>query len=409
MIIRDLFRKDINRPINGVVKADQVDNEVVWQELGGVVVTSDIKRHLDKFFSPYCNSLQGGSGAISSNGGWISGFFGSGKSHFLKILAYLLGHESISFDGKTQIPVKFFSEKPQCQDPIFLGNMEQASRVPCDAVLFNIDSKSDAKKGKDAILRVFVNVFNAICGYSDTYPHLAHVERMLESQGQYQAFQEEFEKLTGKAWKKDRKGYMLKVKQTAQAISIVTGQNPESMEQVLTNKNSTFAVTIEGFAQSVQEYLDQKDKNHRIVFLVDEIGQYIGKDSDLMLNLQTITENLGTLCGGRAWVVVTSQENIEGVIGEVSKRQNEDFSKIQGRFITRLSFASNQAHEVIQNRLLEKKEQSKSELAKLYSGKGDILRNQLSFVKTGMTLESYKDETDFVDHYWTIRKKIPDH
>ncbi|MBT6613974.1 MAG: BREX system P-loop protein BrxC, partial [Deltaproteobacteria bacterium] len=141
MIIRDLFRKDINRPINGVVKADQVDNEVVWQELEEYVVTSDIKSHLDKFFSTYCNSLQGGSGAISSNGGWISGFFGSGKSHFLKILAYLLGHESISFDGKTQIPVKFFSEKPQCQDPIFLGNMEQASRVPCDAVLFNIDSK----------------------------------------------------------------------------------------------------------------------------------------------------------------------------------------------------------------------------------------------------------------------------
>jgi hypothetical protein len=399
MIIRNLFKKDINRQINGVVKADQIQNEVVWQELDEYVVTPDVKEHLDKFFTVYCNSLQRGNDATSSNGCWISGFFGSGKSHFLKILAYLLQNNPVSLNGEVREPVKFFPEKPQCKDPIFLGNMEQAAGVPCDTVLFNIDSKSDAKKGKDAILRVFTNVFNGLCGYSDTYPHLANIERALDGQGHYEAFQEEFEKITKKPWKKHRKAYLIMVKQTAKAISIVTDQNQESMEQMLTNKNNTFTVTIEDFAQSVKEYLDKKEKNHRVVFLVDEIGQYIGKDSDLMLNLQTITENLGTKCEGKAWVVVTSQENIEGVIGEVSNRQNQDFSKIQGRFITRLNFASNQAHQVIQDRILEKDEQIQPELSQIYKGKGDILRNQLSFVKTGMTLESFEDETDFIDNY----------
>ena len=75
-----------------------------------------------------------------------------------------------------------------------------------------------------------------------------------------------------------------------------------------------------------------------------------------MLNLQTITENLGTACGGRAWVVVTSQEDIDAVLGEMRAAKANDFSKIQGRFKTRLSLSSANVDEVIQKRLLAKVE-----------------------------------------------------
>jgi len=84
------------------------------------------------------------------------------------------------------------------------------------------------------------------------------------------------------------------------------------------------------------------------MFLVDEVGQFIGKETSLMLNLQTITENLGTVCGGRAWVVVTSQEDMEAVLGELRSSTANDFSKIQGRFRTRLSLSGANADEVIQ-------------------------------------------------------------
>ena len=75
-----------------------------------------------------------------------------------------------------------------------------------------------------------------------------------------------------------------------------------------------------------------------------------------MLSLQTITENLGTACGGRAWVVVTSQEDIDAILGEVRASKANDFSKIQGRFKTRLSLSSGNVDEVIQKRLLAKTE-----------------------------------------------------
>ena len=132
---------------------------------------------------------------------------------------------------------------------------------------------------------------------------------------------------------------------------------------------------------------------------MDEIGQFIGQDTHLMLNLQTITENLGTACGGRAWVVVTSQEDIDAVLGEVRASKANDFSKIQGRFKTRLSLSSANVDEVIQKRLLSKTDPARSTLGDVYRDKADILKNQLSFSNVGMTFKPYADELDFVSVY----------
>jgi len=397
--IQTIFNKDITRKINGVVKADQLQEAVVWQELEEYVVAQDVKGYLDKFFGNFVESVRNETFAVEANGVWISGFFGSGKSHFLKILSYILGRDSVSSDGSTKSPFNFFEEKPQCNDPMLLANMKAAIDTPADAILFNIDSKSDVNKGKDAILKVFVNVFNELCGYSPEYPHLANIERELDQQGLFRRFQDEYQAVTGSSWLDKRKAYRLKIKQAAQALANTLDQNPESMEHWLMNKDGSFILTIENFATWVDNYLEQKDKKHKVFFLVDEIGQYIGRDSDLMLNLQTITENLGTICDGRAWVIVTSQEDIDKVIGELTYQEEQDFSKIQARFLTRISLASTKTDEIIQNRLLEKINSAKSSLTSIYESKGDILKNQLSFINAGMTLDSFRSEEEFIDHY----------
>ena len=119
--------------------------------------------------------------------------------------------------------------------------------------------------------------------------------------------------------------------------------------------------------------MDARGPTHRIVFLVDEVGQFIGTDTHLMLNLQTITEELGTSCMGRAWVVVTSQEDIDAVLGEMQGTRANDFSKIQGRFRTRLSLSSANVDEVIQKRLLFKRGEVRADLKTEYARQGDIL------------------------------------
>src|SRR5690606_29639163 len=159
------------------------------------------------------------------------------------------------------------------------------------------------------------------------------------------------------------------------------------------------SVSIESFCQWVKEYLDAKGPQHRIVFLVDEVGQFIGSDTQLMLRLQTITENLGTICKGRAWIIVTSQADMDAVLGEMSSSKANDFSKITGRFKTRLSLSSSNTDEVIQKRLLRKTPEAEKALHEVFAQKGDILKNQLSFDRSGPTLKNFDGPQSFVDNY----------
>lgn len=79
------------------------------------------------------------------------------------------------------------------------------------------------------------------------------------------------------------------------------------------SSTGAYNIDVANPCNMVKHYIDKKGNNHHVVFLVDEIGQYIGEDSKLMLNLQTVIEDLGSACGGKAWVVVTSQQDIDSI------------------------------------------------------------------------------------------------
>ena len=113
MLIKNLFERDIFRPINGVVKADQLDESSVWQELDEFVITRELDQHLNRFISWYLEAVDQGSKPDPSGkmGIWISGFFGSGKSHFLKVLSYLLQNRAHTSGGETKQAVEFFESK----------------------------------------------------------------------------------------------------------------------------------------------------------------------------------------------------------------------------------------------------------------------------------------------------------
>ena len=155
-----------------------------------------------------------------------------------------------------------------------------------------------------------------------------------------------------------------------------------------------YTISIEDFAKRVKSYIERKGNNHHVVFLVDEIGQYIGEDSKLMLNLQTVTEELGKECMGKAWVIVTSQQDIDSI----TKVKGNDFSKIQGRFDTRLSLSSANVDAVIKKRILEKTDAAAQSLRLLYEQKATIIKNLIVFNDTAEK-KLYANETDFAEIY----------
>ncbi len=388
MLIKDMFEKRIDRDIQGVIKVGQDDEANIKQELEEYVVTKELQRHFRDFFSNYKKGIVGNTDKM---GVWISGFFGSGKSHFLKILSYLLENREV--EGKRALD--YFIEDKKIQDSRALEDMELACNIPTDVVLFNIDSKSKSSgtKGKDSILNVFLRVFNEMQGFS-TDPHLADLERQLTEDGVYKDFKTRYEELHNLNWVENRHKFKFHKDKVIKTLADMEIMSEESARDWSRTTTRPYEISIERFAQLIKEYLDSKGENHHIVFLADEIGQYIGENTDLMLNLQTITEDLGIACHGKAWIVVTSQQDIDSIT-EVSGR---DFSKIQGRFDTRLNLTSANVDEVIKLRILEKTETAKETLSVLYENNETIIKNLLIF-NDGIEKKLYEDSKDFYEVY----------
>jgi hypothetical protein len=391
MNIRELFEKKIDRNINGVIKVGQQDNESVRQELDEYVVTKELERHFNTFFDRYTNSLDT---PTDKMGVWISGFFGSGKSHFLKILSYLLANISV----EQQQAIDFFDEK-RVPDPLLRASMARAVTGSTDVILFNIDSKAEAnsKNQRDSIVRVFQKVFDDYLGYFGSVPAIAEFERTLDQKGQYQTFKQAFAGASGSTWEEDRDAWLFHQEEISRALEVSTGMGVDAANRLVESIDQNYTNSVEKFAQTVRQYLDSRGAKHRLLFMVDEVGQYIGESPDLMLNLQTVVEDLGIHCGGKAWVIVTSQEAMD----EITKNRirGNDFSKIVGRFYKPLSLSSANTDEVIKLRLLDKTPVARTALERQYYEKQAILKNQINFSADCADLPGYKDANDFQSAY----------
>lgn len=397
MKIQDMFEKKITREIKGVIKVGQKDDENVYQELEEYVVTAELEKYMNRFFDAYSRSI---TGRTDNMGVWISGFFGSGKSHFLKILSYILSNRVVENDeGVKKEAVSFFTQGVKVEDDRLKAKIADiaAGSRDTDIILFNVDSKSttDSKINKEAIKDVFMKVFNDYLGYCGSIPFLADFERRLDEQGQYEAFQKRFEEIEKTTWKEGREDYYFVQDSVVQAIVSLGIMSEDAAKNWADHAEKSYSLSIDKFAEYVKKYCDKKGKNHHVLFLVDEIGQYIADDSKLMLNLQTVTEDLGTACGGRAWIIVTSQQDIDSI----TKTMGEDFSKIQGRFATRISLSSADADEVIRKRILYKKVQARPVLTNLYHEYESSVKNIITFSEGTPHMPLYKDAEEFADVY----------
>lgn len=397
MKIKEIFTKDIDRNIRGVIKIgqgqedNQVNEELKRQELEEYVVTDEIKRHFDSFFAAYDKSIDA---PTDEMGVWISGFYGSGKSHFLKILSYLLDNKTVY--GKR--PLDYFRNTNKITDEKTLALMEKASGISADVIKFNIDAKADANAVSDkaAILTVFLRVFNEQLGYASDIA-LAEMERWLDDNGYYDSFKAAFKTLKHSQWEDARINFSF-IKDTVKQALVDSGAMTRANADEYMDSMGSVPVSVDSFTKIVKNYLDKKDSKHHVVFLADEVGQFIGDDGKRMLNLQSIVEELGVACQGRAWVVVTSQQQIDEVTSNFTHQSREDFSKIQGRFNTMISMSSANANEVIQKRLLDKKPEAVRQLTTLFEDNQYNINNKISF-SDQIKRQKYDDLNTFVVNY----------
>jgi len=387
MELKNLFKKPISRPIEGVIKAD--DEASLRLEIEEYVLTNEVAKRLEGFLDSY-NNYEG------ANGVWVSGFFGSGKSHLLKMLALLLENREI--DGAKALNLFL----PKCGDnEILRGDLKRAVSIPSKSILFNIDQKADviSKTQVDALLAVFVKVFDETCGYYGKQGHIAQFERDLDSRGLYDIFKETYRKIAGTNWEKGREQALLESQNIAKAYAEVTKTAESSTVGILDKYRSQYRVSIEDFAEKVKAYVERQTPDFKLNFFIDEVGQYIAENVKLMTNLQTIAESLATKCRGRAWVVVTSQNDMSTVLGEMNKQQSNDFSKIMARFSTKMLLTSTNVAEVIQKRLLAKTDDGVEVVSDLFHREVNNLGTLFRFTDGSREYKIYRDRDEFVRSY----------
>lgn len=390
MMIRDMFADDINRKINGVIKVDQAADDVIEQELNEYVITRELKKHFITFFNYYGDAFDQ---PTADMGVWISGFFGSGKSHFLKMLSYLISDKEVA--GKPAL--EYFIEDDKITDPKVLADIRAAESVSTDVILFDIASKSrtSSAAARDVITMVFLRAFNEKLGYSYQYPRMADLERKLDSEGKLQNFRGRVEELEGSSWDDAVAGIDLAQDSFVQALVEQGVMSEESARSWCDRVGEEYSISTEDFAKLVRKHIESKGNDHHVVFCVDEVGQYIGDDSNMMLDLQTLEHDLAVQCHGKAWILVTAQEAID----KIQVVNNVDFSKIQGRFDTRLSLSSSDVAEVVKKRILKKNAEAQAELETFYPRKSDALDTLLKFSGDMPEMKLYENAADFAEVY----------
>ena len=390
MKIEKMFNEDINRIINGVVKVDQDASDVLVQELKEYVITKELKKHFITFFNNYCDSFTEKTADI---GVWISGFFGSGKSHFLKILSYLLENKEVQ--GKKT--VERFREK-FADDPATFMLIDNATKGTTDTILFNIDIEGSINKDNTAVLRVFAKMFYNYLGFYGEDLKLAKLEQFIEKQGKTEEFRRVFEEKNGSSWLESRDSYVFFEDDIVETLQQVLGMS-ESAASNWFNGTETIETSIAQLVSEIKEYVSAKPDDFRLLFMIDEVGQYVGEDTNLLINLQSLVEKIGSECEGKVWVVCTGQEAID----EIIKARENEFSRIIARFKTRLSLSSSSADEVIQKRILAKKDEAKEVLEPLYTENDSAIRNLFSFDYSAgdavQDIKGYSNTGDFVKNF----------
>lgn len=342
MRIADLFRRDINRTIEEVVKVDLADEAVIAGELDEYVATTHILEEFEKVLDAYQESVNNPNESCTV---WVSGFFGSGKSSWAKVLGYLLWNPAVQ--GRTAAE-RFFGRTQAPRLKALLSTIH--AQAPTVAVLLNLATGSNvvAKEGESVVYPSYRALLNRL-GYSPNFT-LAELEFALEGDGQLAKFEQAFFDISRQSWN-ERRYTALAKRDAMKALDAIYGDS-SAMPRWATELEAP-DVNADWFVPRAIELLERRgNAAKRLMFIVDEAGQYVARSVQRMLDLQGLAEAFQKR-KGRLWLTVTSQEKLNDVVDSLESKQVE-LARAQARFPLRVDLLPTDIDEVTGKRVLDK-------------------------------------------------------
>ncbi|KAA3613611.1 MAG: BREX system P-loop protein BrxC [Calditrichaeota bacterium] len=375
MKLKELYSKSIDRQVNPAVVVGKQDAETIKIEINEYVFTKDLVDNLYRFLHDIVHKQD------AKTSIWISGYYGSGKSHFIKYVYYCLNpqtsEQAIDHFIKNAAEVAdAFSDATPSNIKILKNKIAE---YEIDTIIFNIDAVSGQKNEKEKITKIFLNQFNAFRGFNSTNIALALLlEKHLDEVGSFKDFKKDIYQKFKKEWKTDA-STLVSLKLT-DVLNIAQKYDGDiDLDSLRAKLKSPDDITIKDtLIPEFKDYLSKKDDNYRLVYMVDEVSQYIGVNTNLLLNLQTIVEEISADCDNKIWLACTAQQTLDQII-DSTEIHGEDFGKILGRFETRISLQSQDAAYITQKRILDKNSSGTEELIQFYDKNKDTIDNQYVF------------------------------
>jgi hypothetical protein len=401
MKLKEIYSKPIERPVNPAVSATKFDKETERVEIEEYVFTDEILNGLFRILNAIKNNEP-----YNHVGIWIDGYYGSGKSHFLKYLDYCITKDT------QELALQRYLDAVKAIDPLdeshnlqfdyddILSISSWLKKATIDTCIFNLETSYDNSTDKTyAFLHVFWNEFNNLRGFNKFNISLAqNLEKPLQEKGVFEQFKQRIADEGGN-WNDPSEAASIIDQELGWVLDVACELAPtldkESIRQRIINRDTN--ISIDRFGMELANYLKDKGDDYRLIFLADEVSQFINKEKDRYLNLQEIITKLSEACANKVWVACTAQQDLSELMDDIDMVDEKDKEgKIKGRFEVNVSLKGTQPEVITQKRILDKKEEVRPMLGEMY----DKLNSSFSLqFKLPNSYSVYDSKKTFIDYY----------
>ena len=367
--IGSLFASDIRRRIEEVIKVDQVEEEILRDEIREYFPTASIKKHYVSILERYRETPNKPHEGV---GVWVSGFFGSGKSSFAKLLGLAIEDRPILSRGAGDL----FGER--VGDPRIKVLVKSiGEQIPTRAVIFDVSTDRGIRTGSQMLTEILYRQVLDALGYARDLD-LAELEITLEADGLLDRFKEKYAELFQRDWDREKGKVAIALSQASRVMHTLEPATYPSADSWVQAAMSRADISPNLLAQRCKTLGERRCPGKSLLFVIDEVGQFVARDVQKMLDLQGIVQALGRVGRGKFWIVVTSQEKLTELVGGLEGTRVE-LARLMDRFPQELQvhLEPSDIAEVTSKRVLSKNAEAQALLRKQFEENRARLANSV--------------------------------
>src|SRR5882672_12324590 len=354
--IKTLFANDIHRRIEEVIKVDQTDDEILREEINEYVVTDAIRSHYTGIYEAYRETPNKPHEGIAI---WVSGFFGSGKSSFAKMLGLSIANRTIAGQSAAALFGQRTGEKKL---QVLLKAI--AEKIPTHAVIFDVSTDRGIKSGNQTLTEIMYRLFLQSLGYSKDLD-LSELEISLEGSGQLGKFTSQYSKEFDKAWDEDKGLVAFSLGRASKVMHVLEPATYPQADSWVRGVKDKADISPGKLAERATELMKRRRPGQHLMFVIDEVGQFVARDVQKMLDLQAVVQSLGVKGRGKHWIVITSQEKLGELVSGLDDKKIE-LARLMDRFPLQVHLEPSDISEVTSRRVLSKNAGAQAALGKLF-------------------------------------------